>query len=150
MLDLGHNAQSSLVVGLGLGCRILVPWPGIEPESPALAGEFLTTGSPEKSPSYPLDVSPSFTLLSYLALFDSILRTDCVPFSLELLFSEWNLFLLHQEPSTLSGFVWNVIFEFVSFQSTSLSPNCITHDPSRIPKSICRRFIRFGLLVRVW
>ena len=30
-------------------CGILVPRPGIEPMSPALAGEFLTTGPPGKS-----------------------------------------------------------------------------------------------------
>ena len=29
-------------------CRILVPGPGIEPMSPALQGEFLTTGAPGK------------------------------------------------------------------------------------------------------
>ena len=31
-------------------CRILVLWPGIEPASPALEGEFLTTGPPRRSP----------------------------------------------------------------------------------------------------
>ena len=40
----------------GLSCTtawgILVPWPGIEPASPALEGGFLTTGSPGKSPWY--------------------------------------------------------------------------------------------------
>ena len=30
-------------------CGILVPWPGIEPTSPALEGRFLTTGPPGKS-----------------------------------------------------------------------------------------------------
>ena len=30
-------------------CGILVPRPGIEPESPALEGGFLTTGPPKKS-----------------------------------------------------------------------------------------------------
>ena len=30
-------------------CGILVPWPGIEPTSPALEGGFLTTGPPGKS-----------------------------------------------------------------------------------------------------
>ena len=30
------------------GCGILAPQPGIEPESPALEGGFLTTGSPGK------------------------------------------------------------------------------------------------------
>ena len=30
-------------------CRILVPWPGIEPASPALQGEFLTPGLPGKT-----------------------------------------------------------------------------------------------------
>ena len=33
----------------GMACGILVPRPGIEPESPALEGGFLTTGPPGKS-----------------------------------------------------------------------------------------------------
>ena len=33
-----------------MACGILVPWPGIEPASPALGGGFFTTGPPEKSP----------------------------------------------------------------------------------------------------
>ena len=46
-----------LVVGLGVGalgltcstiCGILVPQQGIKPLSPALQGEFLTTGPPSK------------------------------------------------------------------------------------------------------
>ena len=43
----------SLVVAHGLSCPapcgILVPKPGMEPESPALEGRFLTTGLPGKS-----------------------------------------------------------------------------------------------------
>ena len=43
-----------LVAARGLSCPaacgILVPRPGIEPASPALAGGFLTTGPPGKSP----------------------------------------------------------------------------------------------------
>ena len=43
----------SVVAVLGLSCSatcvILVPWPGIEPTSPALEGGFLTTGPPGKS-----------------------------------------------------------------------------------------------------
>ena len=35
---LGHEA-----------CVILAPWPGIKPAPPALEGEVLTTGPPEKS-----------------------------------------------------------------------------------------------------
>ena len=30
-------------------CGILAPWPGIEPAPPALEGEVLTAGPPEKS-----------------------------------------------------------------------------------------------------
>ena len=33
-------------------CGILVSGPGIEPMSPALAGQFITTGPPEKSQAY--------------------------------------------------------------------------------------------------
>ena len=32
-------------------CGVLAPQPGIEPEPPALEGEVLTTGPPEKSPT---------------------------------------------------------------------------------------------------
>ena len=43
----------SVVVVHGLSCPtacwILVPWPGIEPVSPELAGGFLTTAPPGKS-----------------------------------------------------------------------------------------------------
>ena len=31
-----------------MACRILFPWPGIKPTSPALEGRFLTTGLPGK------------------------------------------------------------------------------------------------------
>ena len=47
------SAQSSLLVvhrlSGSIACGILVPQPGIEPESPALEGEFLTPGPPGKS-----------------------------------------------------------------------------------------------------
>ena len=46
----------SVVVALRLSCsaacRILGPRPGVEPVCPALAGEFSTTGPPEKSRSH--------------------------------------------------------------------------------------------------
>ena len=46
--------EGSAVVALGLSCltvwRILVPQPGIKPESPALEVRFLTTGPPGKPP----------------------------------------------------------------------------------------------------
>ena len=52
-LSLCCSEQASLVVLRGLSCPtvcgILVPWPGVEPESPAWEGGFLTTGPPEKS-----------------------------------------------------------------------------------------------------
>ena len=41
----------TVVLGLSSGMWILVPWPGIEPSSPALKGGFLSTGPPGKSPS---------------------------------------------------------------------------------------------------
>ena len=48
------SVWASLVVALRLGCisvyGILVPKPGIEPESPALEGGFLTTGPLGRSP----------------------------------------------------------------------------------------------------
>ena len=50
------RAGVSLVVACGLSCPaargILVPQPGIEPESPALEGRFFTTGPPGKSPDH--------------------------------------------------------------------------------------------------
>ena len=39
-----------------VACRILVPGPGIEPVSSALAGEFLITGSPGKPQVFPLNI----------------------------------------------------------------------------------------------
>ena len=46
---------ASVVLALKLSylvaCRILVPWPGIEPASPALQGRYLPPGSSGKSPS---------------------------------------------------------------------------------------------------
>ena len=48
--------MGSVVVAHGLSCLaacgILVPWPGIEPVSPALEGGILTTGPTRKSPSF--------------------------------------------------------------------------------------------------
>ena len=40
-------------------CGILVPRPGIEPVSPALAGKFLTTGPPGKFSNKVLNTQPS-------------------------------------------------------------------------------------------
>ena len=38
-------------LSFSMACRILVPWPGIEPMSPALQGRFSTTELPGKSQS---------------------------------------------------------------------------------------------------
>ena len=38
---------------VAVACRILVPWPGMAPASPALQDGFLTTGPPGKSPGRP-------------------------------------------------------------------------------------------------
>ena len=45
-LAVAHELCCSMIFG------ILVPGPGIEPMSPALQGEFLTTGPPGKSMDY--------------------------------------------------------------------------------------------------
>ena len=54
ILELWHT--SSVVVACRLSCSmaggILIPWPGIEPSSPALQGRFLTSGPQGKSPSF--------------------------------------------------------------------------------------------------
>ena len=59
MQDLSLRFTDSLVVqaqclwhrlSCPAACGILVPWPGIEPTSPALQSRFLTTGPPGKSP----------------------------------------------------------------------------------------------------
>ena len=42
---------------------ILVPWPGIEPMSPAWEGGFLTPGSPGTSPHHFLSAHPSLVFL---------------------------------------------------------------------------------------
>ena len=67
MQDVSLQCSGSLIVVSGLracrlswgtwlscsmACRILVPWPGIEPASSALHSGFLTTGPPEKSHMY--------------------------------------------------------------------------------------------------
>ena len=47
-----HGSFSALWhtdLGSGCACRSLVPWPGIEPKSPALEGRFLTTVPSGKS-----------------------------------------------------------------------------------------------------
>ena len=48
--------MGSVIVVCGLSCPeacgILVPQPGIEPESPALESEFLSTGPPGKSSDF--------------------------------------------------------------------------------------------------
>ena len=53
---MGSRAHSSVVVACRLSCPaacgILAPWSGVEPTSPALEGEFLTTGPPGKSLIY--------------------------------------------------------------------------------------------------
>ena len=54
--DLLLRPKDSLLVALRPSCftawGILVPRPGIEPVSPVLAGIFLTTEPPEKSPQW--------------------------------------------------------------------------------------------------
>ena len=53
MRDLRLRCTDCLVVVCGLSCSttcgVLIPSPGIGPVSPALQGEFLTTGAPGKS-----------------------------------------------------------------------------------------------------
>ena len=44
-------------------CGILVPWPGIEPVSPAWEGGFVTPGSPGTSPHHFLSAHPSLVFL---------------------------------------------------------------------------------------
>ena len=62
-LAVGHRLQGtgSVVVvnklSCPMECGVVVPRPGIAPVSPALAGEFLTTGPPEKFLSGNLDGS---------------------------------------------------------------------------------------------
>ena len=54
--DLSLRLTDSLAVARGLSfseaCGTFVPQPGIEPESPALQGEFLTTGPHERPQSW--------------------------------------------------------------------------------------------------
>ena len=47
----GMQASVAVVqrISCSTACGILVPWPGMEPVSPALVGGFLTTGPPGKS-----------------------------------------------------------------------------------------------------
>ena len=63
---LGTHASVVVVCRLSYpaACRILVPGPGLEPVSPALADRFLTTGPPEKSPSMYLQVKVTQSCLT--------------------------------------------------------------------------------------
>ena len=47
-------------------CGILVPHPGIQPTSPALAGRFLTTGPPGKSPDNCFNILAYFIPIFFL------------------------------------------------------------------------------------
>ena len=53
-LSLRHTDSLAAVYRLSypLVWGILAPQPGIEPASPSIAGGFLTTGAPGKSPSF--------------------------------------------------------------------------------------------------
>ena len=68
---------------------ILVPWPGTEPMSPALEGEFLTTGPPEVLPS-PRDLS-----LSILNIVFPLAQVCTIPLKLLRMFCILNYNLLH-------------------------------------------------------
>ena len=48
-LPLAALAVAQRFSSIPRACGILVPWPGIKPESPVLQGRFLTTGQPGKS-----------------------------------------------------------------------------------------------------
>ena len=50
-----NNRLSVLGVSCSVACGILVPWPGIEPTSPALKGRFLTTRPLRKSWNFSLE-----------------------------------------------------------------------------------------------
>ena len=93
--------QASVVMSYRLSCPtasgILVPRPRIGPESPALAGGFLTTGPPRKSPKLisddvietldhrPLGIFSGvdtvlfFGNLSYFELYFSICKLKKIP-----------------------------------------------------------------------
>ena len=54
-----YNIASVLCFGVfdPKACGILVPQPGIDPTTPALEGEALTTGPPEKAPTGRLEAA---------------------------------------------------------------------------------------------
>ena len=62
--------KGSLIMALRLrsseACGILVPHPGIQPTSPALAGRFLTTGPPGKSPDNCFNILAYFIPIFFL------------------------------------------------------------------------------------
>ena len=59
----GFSSCSTHVFSSSIACGIFVPWPGIEPTSPASQGRILTSGSPRKSLC-------SSLLLQWLVLLD--------------------------------------------------------------------------------
>ena len=48
-LEYTGSAVAACGLSCPVACGMLVPWPGMESTSPALEGEFLTTGPPGKS-----------------------------------------------------------------------------------------------------
>ena len=72
-----------------MACDILVPWPGIEPMSPALQGRFSTIGPPGKSITnfYNKTFFKTFTTLMYVCMYAKMLQLcptlcdsmDCSP-----------------------------------------------------------------------
>ena len=44
-----HRLSEAGRLSFSMACRLLAPWPGIEPTSPTFQGGFLTTGPPRKS-----------------------------------------------------------------------------------------------------
>ena len=80
---------------------ILVPWPGIEPLSPASEGRFLTTGPPGKPHEFVFYVCESISVL-YVCSFVSFFRFHFFLFSF--VFARWI-------PQHMQS--WSLIFLFV-------------------------------------
>ena len=101
--------MGSVVVARGLSCPMacgfLVPWPGIEPESPALQDGFLTTGPPGILSISSCASWPSVCLLwrnVYLRLLP-IFGLDCLGFFLSLSCTS-HLYILEIKPLLVTSF----------------------------------------------
>ena len=95
--------------------RILIPWPGIDPTSPALEDKVLTTGPPGKSLSL-IDLSEIFIMASGIKLFSGcVCCNNFLPFcGLLIFFNSLVISLNNINSFNVVSFI-PTVFYFMSF-----------------------------------